>query len=298
MPPAVIEHLVFLIHPMTWRAVSGSRTRDIPYDDYLDCEEIVAARWRAGIEAMADRPNEAFVLISPSPPDDLSDQAIVELGPRALILREYVPDGEPDEHTHPNSCKELVPRLLHMAVGHGLEFSPDISAVTWGESSAGCAANYGRYLATLLDMNAPSDMLFDMTVPDELFMHPMVIDSMTKPPVLAENSPLGRPVQLYTWEAENDLQVAWYHNALAVDGDTPLRVRIDLPGCDIEVRSYGELLWPGDGSLCREEDGKVVLPIWGEPVGEPVWGKNFIFARGIDADPFRAAMTGVEIEEG
>lgn len=283
-----IRRTVFLIHPLTWASQAHRAEWVLQYGDYLDYEAVIAQRWRDGIRDLASEPESLLVMVSPAPDENLAALAVQELGPRAVILREYVPSRPPDERTHHASCLDLAERLRGALAERGLEYDAGtVRPETWGESFEGCAANYGRHLGRALGFSRPADPAFDMTVPDYRILH-------TAHFLGVEETDGAR---LYRWETITGRQVAWFHAGPISLSDPPRFVRVCIRDMRVEVRTYGELIWPIADSICRLEGDRLTIPIWGIPTGRPVWNTHFVLAHGTDSTRFHAAMKRAEIHQ-
>jgi hypothetical protein len=285
-----IDRIVFIIHPFAWRASGADPAK---YRSHIDCEAAAAGRWFAGIEEIAGKPGDALVVSAPvwwpsNEIDALMARASDALGERAIVLREQSTDGPLDETTHQHACGRLADRIAAEIERRNLVIDPrTVRAETWGESFEGCAANYGRYLVPLLGFDRPADLRFDHAVPDNEILHGAR---------LIDTAPLARDVVRYRWKAADGRQIVWFHRSRACPGDPPYVVRMPIPGPSTEVRARSTVppVWPAADSICRVEGDWLVVPIWGIPVHEPVWGKHVLIAA--PDEPLDDALAEARVE--
>jgi hypothetical protein len=320
MNTQMINRLVVLVHPLVWQAGSGREDFAYRYQDYLDYEKIIKDRWWRGIAEMADRPDEILFIGASAPPADLADHAVSCLGDRALIMqdslacsggfrddqvndatkadlgrdllamfRKYGFSWKSEEIGQPVVCRMWADEFNRLIRERGMTFDPHtLRAEGWGESFEGCVANYTRHLGTYLGLSNPIENVFEMTVPDYRILHGARF---------LGRIPLDMHVRLYLWETTTGRQIAWYHKAMASVGNPLLSAQFPLRDMRVEVRSYGELLWPSaNETACELDGGHLTVPFHG--MGRPISGTHFILAHGAEADEFRAVMAGAELKEG
>lgn len=273
--PVVIKKIYFMIHPFCYRVPRPAGYPDTPegrgrWDQYVAYEKETSQRWFQKIAAMG--PKDALVVCAARVgcPKDLREFAEAHLGPRAVVIEDYLdaPGSDLREQLSPKAKMELGEELLAMfwrygsgwtaqssyltvvARGwtarcqqifqqRGLTFDPKtVRAEGWGESFEGCVANYCRYLGTYFELANSVEDDFGMTVPDAPFL-------LTAK--FLERVPLAHDVRLYLWAAADGQLVALFQNAKATVGAPALYAQFPLRGLNIEIRNKrNSQLWPGN----------------------------------------------------
>jgi hypothetical protein len=299
-----IQRLAILIHPLCYEPHRDEADFIAQYADYLEYEQIVKQRWCDRIAAMGE--GDALVICGHAP--DVEAHAVQHLGDRVMVVTDTIthqPQLWESLLSHEakvglgndllamfwrdgfswdsNSIGQAViargwaERILKTCAERRLCIDPAILSVEgWGESFEGCVANYARYLGAYLCLTNPIDVRFEMCVPDARFL----FDAD-----LREVIPLGQNVWLYLWQT-GDGHIAWFHNAVAQIGDTPLQARFDVGAMRVEVRDNKRLRWPARDSDVAFEAGHLDVP-----VGD----RCFVQARNITGPDFRATMISAKL---
>ncbi len=309
MTPQEIDRIYFMVHPLIYESSAHKPEFAAKYQCYIDYEVKIKARWYEKMANMA--PNEALVVFMG--PKKLEEDVNNTLGRRGLVVRDVIMQqpGLWDELLGPEAkmglgrdllatywrnsfkwtsdaidCQGIIARgwaerIKKTYAERNLVFDPEtVQTEGWGESFEGCVANYTRHLGTYLGLANPIEINFEMTVPDARFL-------LTAE--LLERIPLERSVRLYLWEAEDGRLIGYFHKAFAAIADPPLYAQFPLGDMEIELRTgQDELQWPAPDSSSEpsSEQLKCAVP------------SNYIFARGVELDDFRDALTSATFVEG
>jgi len=164
-----IEHLIFLIHPCCYEAV----TADSPLSHanislFVAREREVKGRW---LDEIA-KAEPGTVLLQLYGPPDLLQTAIAHAGEAGAC---FVHADFDDILDTPERLRVYYHRLVDCIRDHfdrfDLQFDPDtVTSVLWGESFEGCVSLYGSAFAECLGLRQPPKMRFEMTVYDSRFL--------------------------------------------------------------------------------------------------------------------------------
>ena len=195
-------------------------------------------------------------------------------------------------------------RFGEMLAERGYEIAAgNVSAEAWGASFEGCVTKYSLNLQRLLGLHRPADIIFDMTVPDALFL----LDAVAVETVL----PAER-LRLFLMRAGGET-IALYVAATHAPNDNPMAVELKIDPSEVVVRSkQGIRLWPqpecyhlpsaGFGyyeppqELVRVENGRLRVPVTAGFVYRLAKAPAYIFAApGLSYERFRDALVRAEI---
>jgi len=236
-----IEHLIFLIHPCCYAAV----TADSPLWHaniglFIERESGVKQRWLTEMAAM----KPGAVLLQLYGPADLLQTAVAHAGEAGAC---YVHAEFDDLADTPERLRVYYHRLVDCMRAHFTRFDLTVDPQTvtselWGESFEGCVPRYGSAFAACLGLQRVPVMRFEMTVYDSRFLagaHPPRVIPVP-----------GTDIEAWVFELYDTTCAAIFQSRLTMQyyDHRPIRLLLD-PARTQLCTTAGFTVWPATPPL-------------------------------------------------
>jgi hypothetical protein len=247
---AVVDHIVFAIHPLLYEALPPDEIETPNYRVYLASEVQVKRRCLAAIGVL--QPTALFIQLAGAS-TTFVDAARARLGPARAV---HLQGGGGDDLAaiYSGLTAEILDHLRH----HSLSIDAEtVTSEMWGESFEGCVPGYGGAFAQGLRLQHPPRMVFEHTVCDAPFLWGARL--------LREVALPGSDVHAMVFELHDlsflavfqpRLHPLWIdHRVIAIPGMQPDKCRA--------ITKLGYTLWPSTppGPKGKYEDGEALQEV-------------------------------------
>ena len=228
-----INHIIFLIHPCCYEALSADIVRKDNYALFVEMEKEVKRRW---LDALSEGPRENL-FVQLGGPEYLTDAARKSLG-LEYTFRFTTPF--PESKSMHEYYVNLVSELRQHIARHQLRFDPEeVSSELWGESFEGCVPGYGGAFAEYLGLRVPPTMRFEMTVHDSRLLYGHRRREVIPIP--------GTDVEAWCFECHDASSAAMFQARLHAQWIDQRRVSVQLDDRRIQVTTkLGHTVWPAE----------------------------------------------------
>lgn len=239
-----ISQVVILVHPCPYEAINK-----VEYEQYRALERVACQRW---FDAIPSLPPSTFAIQvdfgSEGPSPGKLHKAFIDRLGGGRVCRIPCQVTSPEKPSSiENYYDEIHQQITHQMTAQGLTFDPSTcKTIIWGQSFEGCAAGFGSAIASKLGMKTLTQLPYEMSAPDALFL----VKAAFVQNVQVPNS----DVQAYVFDLNDGRCAAFFRSCLTPQwlDYRPITLPIDTALFSVFTK-YGDLIWPNGAPLTDDQ---------------------------------------------